>query len=180
MTKVLRPKSMAELMASVSDTRSTNIAWSAADAVSGRRDRPARPDRRGDIRSKDTDRSYTSNSSICQHCQYPGGSGSQTSERITPLLSDHDNDVDLAIPEWEPRRPPLQWWPGFVSWRIIGTLGLIALAVVLSLLWKSRFCWQAPWVCERNPESVLRKLRSGTRVSDNRYYVKLAPGRSPR
>ena len=66
---------MADLMASVSAARSTNMAWSAADAVSGRRDRPARPDRRGDIRSKDTDRSYTSNSSICQHCQHPGGSG---------------------------------------------------------------------------------------------------------
>ena len=77
-----------------------------------------------------------------------GGSGSQTSERITPPLSDHDNDVDLVIPEWESRRPPLLWWPGFVSWRVIGTLGLIALAVVLSLLLKSWFCGQEPWLCD--------------------------------
>ena len=77
-----------------------------------------------------------------------GGSGSQTSERITPPLSDHDNDVDLVIPEWESRRPPLLWWPGFVSWRVIGTLGLIALVVVLSLLLKSWFCGQEPWLCD--------------------------------
>ena len=66
-----------------------------------------------------------------------GTSGSRTSERTTPPASDsdlgkHDNDVDLVIPEWEPRRSPLLWWPGFVSWRVIGTLGLIALVVVLS------------------------------------------------
>ena len=85
---------------------------------------------------------------------------------ITPPLSDHDNDVDLAIPEWESRRPlpewesrrplpewesrrpPLLWWPGFVSWRVIGILGLIALVVVLLLLLKSLFCGQAPWFCD--------------------------------
>ena len=47
------------------------------------------------------------------------GSSSQTSERITPPAI--DNDVDLVIPKWEPRRPPFLWWPGFVSWRVIGT-----------------------------------------------------------
>ena len=76
---------------------------------------------------------------------------------ITPPLSDHDNDVDLAIPEWEPRRPlpewesrrpRLLWWPGFVSWRVIGILGLIALVVVLLLLLKSLFCGQAQWFCD--------------------------------
>ena len=54
----------------------------------------------------------------------------------------------LVIPEWEPRRPPLLWWPGFVSWRVIGTLRLIALAVVLFLLWKSWFCGQEAWLCD--------------------------------
>ena len=67
---------------------------------------------------------------------------------ITPPLSDHDNDVDLDIPEWEPRRPPLLWWPGSVAWWVIGTLGLVALVVVLLLLLKSLFCGQAQWFCD--------------------------------
>ena len=77
-----------------------------------------------------------------------GGAGSQTSERTTPPLTVHDNDVDRVSTEWEPRRPPLLWWPSFVSWRVIGTLGLIALFVVLSLLVKSLFCSQAQWFCD--------------------------------
>ena len=89
-----------------------------------------------------------------------GGSSSQTSERITPPLSDHDNDVDLVIPEWEPRRPRLLWWPGFVSWRVIGILGLIALVialvVVLLLLLKSLFCGQAQWFCDAIRDGLSR------------------------
>ena len=77
-----------------------------------------------------------------------GGAGAQTSETFTPPLTVHDNDVDGVIPDWEPRRPRLVWWPSFMPWPLIGTLGLIALFVVLSLLLKSWFCWQAPWFCD--------------------------------
>lgn len=77
-----------------------------------------------------------------------GGSGSRTSESVTPPLTVHDIEVDLVSPEWETRRPPLLRWPGFVSWRMIGTLGLIALFVVLFLVWRSWFCGELPEFCD--------------------------------
>lgn len=82
-----------------------------------------------------------------------GGTGSRTFERGTPSATVRGNDVGRVIPKREtnsrrPSRRPLLWWPGAVSWWVMGTLGLIALLVVLAILWTRWFCGQEAWLCE--------------------------------
>ena len=82
-----------------------------------------------------------------------GETGSRTPERVTPSATVRGKDVGRVIPEREtngrkPSRRPLLGWPGVVSWWVMGTLGLVALFVVLALLWTRWFCGQAPWLCD--------------------------------